>query len=327
MLLKRIKAPTLNEALEKVQAECGPDALVVETQHSASGCIIVAARPPEKGSRDVQKAAPLRRWTRGFTALAEQALRLGISNRVITAVEDALIGTSVNLERPGDPALPGLATRVLEALIHTDPLALPEHRITAFVGPTGVGKTTTLAKIAAKARRDNGQDIAILSLDTYRIAAVEQLRAFTDMMEVPFEVCFTPLDLRQALDRHAAADRIFIDTTGRSPFDKDAIDLMAATVGVGRGTSVLCMPAGLRRADAQAVLTGYRRLSPQAVVLTKWDETEVPGETLSLLIEQGIPVSHVTTGQEVPEDIVVANAMTLAASAFCLDEQVAEEVL
>ncbi|MHC4515821.1 MAG: flagellar biosynthesis protein FlhF [Planctomycetota bacterium] len=327
MLIKRFTAPSLNEALQKVQTECGEHALVIETRHTRAGCLVVAAKPPQKGSREVAKAAPLHRWTKGFAPLARQARRFGMSRRVVTAVEDALIGTRVSLDQPGDPALPGVATKVLRALIQTEPLKLPAWRITTLVGPTGVGKTTTLAKLAARAHRDQGDRIAIISLDTYRVAAVEQLRAFADMLEVPFEVAFTPLDLRRALERHAGADRIFIDTTGRSPFDTDSLALMAGTIQVARGKSVLCMPAGLRRLDAEAVLTGYRRLSTASVILTKWDETEVPGEALSLLIEQGMSIAYVTVGQEVPEDIVTADTTVLAASAFCIEDHIVQEVL
>ncbi len=327
MLIKRFRAPSLNEALQKVQTECGEHALVIETRHTKDGCLVVAARPPEEASREVAKSAPSHRWTKGFTLLAKQARRFGMSKRVVTAIEDALIGTSVTLDQPGDPALPGVAMKVLKALIRTQLLDLPAWRITTFVGPTGVGKTTTLAKVAARAHRHHGDTIAIISLDTYRVAAVEQLRAFADMLEVPFEVAFTPLDLRRALERHAEADRVFIDTTGRSPYDIDSVSLMAGTVQVARGRSVLCMPAGLRRLDAEAVLTGYRKLSPASVILTKWDETEVPGETLSLLIEQGMSIAYVTVGQEVPEDIMIADTTALAASAFHLEERVVEEAL
>ncbi len=327
MLMRRFKAPSLNEALSKVQDECGEHALVIETRHTKDGCLVVAAKPPEKGSRETAKAAPLQRWTKGFSPLAKQARRFGMSRRVVTAVEDALIGTSVRLDQPGDPALPGVATKVLKALIQTEPLNLPAWRITTFVGPTGVGKTTTLAKLAAKAHRDQGDRVAIISLDTYRVAAVEQLRAFADMLDVAFEVAFTPLDLRRALRRHDRADRIFIDTTGRSPHDTDSVALMAGTIQVARGKSVLCMPAGLRRVDAKAVLAGYGVLSPASVILTKWDETQVPGESLSLLIEQGMSIAHVTIGQEVPQDIITADTMTLAASVFGIEDHVAEEIL
>jgi flagellar biosynthesis GTPase FlhF len=327
MLIKRFMAPSLSEALQKVQTECGEHALLIETRHTRNGCLVIAARPPQDAHNEVTRSAPGHGWTKGFRPLARKARRFGMSKRVVTAIEDALIGTSVKLERPGDPALPGVAMKVLKALIRTRGMDLPQWRITTFVGPTGVGKTTTLAKLAARAHRDRGESVAIISLDTYRVAAVEQLRAFADMLEVPFDVAFTPLDLRRALQRHHEADRVFIDTTGRSPYDLDSVSLMAGTVQVARGKTVLCMPAGLRRRDAEAVVNGYRRLSPAGVILTKWDETEVPGEALSLLVELGLPIAYVTVGQEVPKDIVSADTTALAASVFGLDERVVEEAL
>ena len=103
MLMRRFIAPSMNEALQKVAASCGEHALVIETQHTKDGCLVVAATPPKKGSHETAKAAPLQRWTKGFSALAKQARGFGMSRRVVTAVEDALIGTSVRLDQPGDP--------------------------------------------------------------------------------------------------------------------------------------------------------------------------------------------------------------------------------
>lgn len=337
MLMKRYSAPTLDEALAQMTRECGPDAMLVETRRSANGYVVVGGRQGEqkKRSGEPRKRTPKQedgtdfrpsQFTRGFRSLAEHALGFGLHGAVLRAVEKALLGTRIQLQEPGDPALPGVAGKVLKALIPTTD-SLP--RVAALVGPTGVGKTTTLAKLAAQATRDEGQRVAIITTDTYRIAAVEQLRAFADMLQVPFEVAFTPQDLARAVQRHSGMDRVFIDTTGRGPFDRDAVAQLQGTLGtIGDPDfgSALCMPATSRRRDGMAILDRFLPLGCKQVILTKWDETEAPGEAMSLCMERGLPIARITVGQEVPEDIVPACAGTLAAAALDLDETTAARV-
>ena len=323
MLLKRIEAETLGAALDKVRAECGADALLVETRRKDGGYVVLAARP---GRRDATPPrvrengeAPRRRWSPGFAPLAAGATRFGLAPAVLEAVEQALLGTRVRLDQAGDPAVAGLATRVLQALVRTTAMTLPDWRVVAFVGPTGAGKTTTLAKVAALAARDAGERLALVTLDTYRVAAVEQLRAYAEMLAVPLEVAFTPMDLRAALKKHRDADRILIDTSGRGPYDRGALEALAGTLRPARARLALCLPAAARRSDAALALESFARGEPDAVVLTKWDETPRPGEVLSLLIEQGLALSHVAVGQQVPEDLVRADGGSLAAAAFGLE--------
>jgi flagellar biosynthesis protein FlhF len=322
MLLQRFEAKTLPQALERVRAECGDDALVVETRPTRGGYLVVAARAdsPPRRPRDQADALPQRllaKWTRGFQPLADKATDFGLSDTVLQAVEKALLGTRVDLRQPGDPALPALASRVLGALVRTEARveAPGAFRATAVVGPTGVGKTTTLAKLAARAR-DRGESVAIITLDTYRMAAVEQLRAFADLLAVPFEVAFTPADLRTLLKTHAGCDRILIDTTGRSPRDRTAMPMLEGQLRAVGASTLLCLAAGTRARDCRVVLDAYEPLGIGAVCLTKWDETVAPGEALAAVIEAGLPLSHLCVGQEVPTDIMTADALQLARAAF-----------
>jgi flagellar biosynthesis GTPase FlhF len=322
MLLKRFEARTLPQALARVRAECGDDALLVETKATRTGFVVVAARPQPANARAADDAAAARpaRWTRGFQQLAEAATGFGLPDAVLRAVENALLGTRVDLSLPGDPAVPGLAAKVLASLVRCDRGVEdcdPAFRAIALVGPTGVGKTTTLAKLAARAR-DRGERVAILTLDTYRMAAVEQLRAYADLLATPFEVCFTATDLRRALRTHADADRVFVDTTGRSPADRDALPLLEGNLRAGECATMLCLAAGTRGRDARVVLDAFAPLGLDAVCLTKWDETVAPGEALGAVVERGLPLSHVCFGQEVPQDIVAADPQALADAAFDL---------
>ena len=206
-------------------------------------------------------------------------------------------------------------------MTQTKGLLLPRPTATPWLAVAGakggVGKTTTLGKLAARAVA-SGQDVAIVTVDTYRVAAVEQLRAFADLLEVPMDVAFTPQDLRRTLQRHSSRDRVFIDTTGRSPFDRDALAAGNAALP-GKGIArLLCLHAGARRRDADAAIDAWDRAGIDGVCLTKWDETEVPGEALSAVAERGLRCTHLGIGQEVPADIVAADAAGLARAAFDL---------
>jgi flagellar biosynthesis protein FlhF len=328
MLLKRFERKTLAEALDAVRSDCGADALVVETKPTRSGYLVVAARPesavPQRNQAGVLPQPS--KWTRGFQPLADQATDFGLSTTVLHAVERALLGTKVDLSRPGDPAVPNLASRILAALVRTEPgvedRTVARFRTLALVGPTGVGKTTTLAKLAARAR-NRGEKVAIVTLDTYRVAAVEQLRAFADLLDVPFSIAFTPADLKRHLAQHADCDRIFVDTTGRSPRDRESMPLLEGTLRSGGCATLLCLAAGTRSRDCKVVLDAYEPLGLDAVCLTKWDETVSPGEAVSAVVEHGLPLCHITIGQEVPADILAVDASQLADAAFAPAEATA----
>ena len=233
MLLKRIEAKTLPEAIERVRTECGADALVVETRPTRDGFLVVASKPePEVTHRDQAGSASfLSKWTRGFRPMAEKATDFGLSKPILQAVERALLGTKVELARPGDPALPNLASRVMAALIHQEPRfeSADGFRTVALVGPTGVGKTTTLAKLAARAK-ERGERVAIITLDTYRMAAVEQLRSFAELLDVPFSVALSTQDVRRVIDENQFADRIYIDTIGKSPRSRESLPTLQRTL-------------------------------------------------------------------------------------------------
>ncbi len=329
MLLRRFEAKTLDTALRLVRKELGDDALLVETRQTARGFLVVAAEagtdprtvatPAREPAVTIPRAAPPREpeWTPGFRDLATHGLGFGLSVDVLRAVERALGGTRVNLTAPGDPAVPKLATRILQGLVPTTTLDPERFAVTALIGPTGVGKTTTLAKLAARFQKA-GERVAVITIDTYRIAAVEQLRAYADLLQAEFEVAFTPAELQRAVTKaREGHDRVLVDTTGRSPLDARSLGALRATLrGSAEVARLLCLPAGMRRADAAEALRGFDGLAPDALVLTKWDETRQPGEVFSLAIERNFPMSHVAVGQEVPDDLVVADARALAIHAL-----------
>ena len=188
-----------------------------------------------------------------------------------------------------------------------------ETRIVAVVGPTGVGKTTTIAKLAANYRLREQRRVGLITVDTYRIAAVEQLRTYADIIDLPMEVVATPRELRAAIDRLSGQELILVDTAGRSPRDEVKIQELKSLLGECRADEVhlvlSCVSGGLslRRTAAR-----FAALGVTALVLTKLDEVSALGGVLPLLRHTRLPVSYVTDGQNVPDDIEAADARKLA---------------
>ncbi|MAD79073.1 MAG: hypothetical protein CMJ51_06850 [Planctomycetaceae bacterium] len=186
-------------------------------------------------------------------------------------------------------------------------------RTIAFVGPTGVGKTTTLAKIAATLTLRDGLKVGMVTADTYRISAVDQLRTYADILEVPLEVAGDTDSMREALARCQGLDAILIDTPGRSQNDTDSLAELRAIMDAARPHETHLVLSGtaaervlMREAEA------FAGLGPDRVVLTKLDEAVAFGMLVSVVRRIGRRISWVTTGQEVPRDVERATGTRLA---------------
>ena len=186
-------------------------------------------------------------------------------------------------------------------------------RLAALVGPTGVGKTTTIAKLAANFRLKEKCRVGLITVDTYRIAAVEQLRTYADIIDLPMHVVSTPRDMRETVDRMSHLDLILLDTAGRSPKDEVRIQELKVFLneaGADDVHLVLSSVAGAR--TLQHTVEQFGVVGPTSLILTKLDEADGVGNLLPLLRNGGLPLSYLTDGQNVPDDIAVANAHRLA---------------
>jgi len=197
---------------------------------------------------------------------------------------------------------------------------LPFHRndgsgplVYVIVGPTGVGKTTTLAKLASKCVLGMGLNIGLLTMDTFRIAGVDQLREYSELLGVELAVAFSGRELSRQLQNFAGKDVIFIDTPGRSQFDSFGInDIRKNLASLPRAFVLLTVGAGIRAEDAESVYASYSVLEPQALILSKTDEaSRCDGLTRLLEISQ-LPIAYLTDGQRVPEDIHQASPGVVA---------------
>jgi len=186
-------------------------------------------------------------------------------------------------------------------------------RIIALVGPTGVGKTTTTAKLAAMYALNRGNKVALITMDIFRVGAVEQLKTYTKIMGIPLEVASTPKELERAVERHADSDLILIDTAGRSHKDADKLDEMKGFLETTIQADIyLCLSATTKDRELEEILNRFSIFPISKVVFTKLDECESVGCIVNLLLKANLQIAYFTTGQRVPEDIEVATSEKLA---------------
>tara|TARA_R100000789_G_scaffold100254_4_gene109474 strand:+ start:13901 stop:15187 length:1287 start_codon:yes stop_codon:yes gene_type:complete len=179
-----------------------------------------------------------------------------------------------------------------------------QQKIVAMVGPTGVGKTTTIAKLAANFRLRDNVRMGLITVDTYRIAAVDQLRTYAEIIDLPMKVVSTAVEMKQAVAEFAGMDLILIDTAGRSPRDEVKLQELKAVLGdivVDDVHLVLSATTGYRHLRTTA--EQFKSVGLTSVILTKLDEAPSLGAILNITSKLGLPLSYLTTGQNVPKDI------------------------
>lgn len=187
-------------------------------------------------------------------------------------------------------------------------------KVVFFVGTTGVGKTTTIAKIASKFVVEEKKKLALLTADTYRIAASEQLRTYANILEVPFRVIYTPEELGDAIKDFSSYDYILVDTAGHSQNNDKQRDDMADFVKFAQGKAeqeiYLVVSATTKYKDLKSIADKYKKMFDYKMIFTKLDETSEYGNLLNMKIYTGASMSYITCGQNVPEDIETFNAQS-----------------
>jgi flagellar biosynthesis protein FlhF len=215
------------------------------------------------------------------------------------------LGPTAGARANEEVQLRALVTRLLG---DAAPLCNPGSRVAALVGPTGVGKTTTIAKLAAHAHLVERKRVAIVSLDDQRIGSTTQLRAYANLLELPLITATAAGGLPRALASVRDADLVLVDTAGISPGRRDDFDELARRLArAGEPvTTHLCIAASTRIEELERILHLYGVTEPSAVIATKVDEAVAIGTAVAARTKSGAPLSFVTTGQQVPEDLATA---------------------
>lgn len=234
------------------------------------------------------------------------------------------------IERVRGEAMPselsdaGLATAHVERMIESEiqtsgPLMVEpgRRRLVALVGPTGVGKTTTIAKLAANFRLREKRRVGLITVDTYRIAAVEQLRTYADIIDLPMHVVSTPREMRSAVQQMADLDLILMDTAGRSPRDEVKLQELRAFLGEAQADDVLLVLSAMSgAATLSRTAERFAEVGTTGLIVTKLDEATGLGNLLPALRHSKLPLTYVTDGQNVPDDIETADARRLVLRMF-----------
>lgn len=185
-------------------------------------------------------------------------------------------------------------------------------KVLVLVGPTGVGKTTTIAKLAGRYALIENKKTGLITVDTYRIGAIEQLRTYADIMNIPFRVVMTIKEMETAVDSMKDCDVILIDTTGRSSKNAMQISELRAFVNKTNSENIhLVISCTTKNKDIDIIINGYKQLNYKNVIITKLDETSTYGSILNIVEKSKVPISFVTVGQSVPDDIKIMSSEQL----------------
>ncbi|MEE8169388.1 MAG: flagellar biosynthesis protein FlhF [Phycisphaerae bacterium] len=251
-----------------------------------------------------------------YTRLVGQQVAEELARRL---VEDARrIARNDNAGATPDKAtVRRLLTRLIaESIPERKPFAASSDgraRVAALIGPTGVGKTTTVAKLAAAFKLRDGRRVGLITVDTYRIAAVEQLRVYANILDVPLEVVQSPAEMAQAVARLRDCDLILIDTAGRSPRDDARLGELKAFLAAAAPDEVhLVLASNASEPAVTEAIDRFSALKPDRLIFTKLDEAVGFGLLLNVLSSVNLRMSFLTTGQSVPADIEAASAQRVA---------------
>ncbi len=187
-----------------------------------------------------------------------------------------------------------------------DPIS-DNQRVFLFVGPTGVGKTTTIAKLAAKLSLVDNKKVAFITADTYRIAAVDQLKTYSEILGIPLTVIYEPADVKEAIYKYSDKDIILIDTAGRSHKDKEIVtDTQELINNIENPNIFLVISMVTRYEDIKNILSAYDFIEDYNIIFTKLDEASSFSNIVNAKVYSKRALSYLTTGQSVPDDIEVA---------------------
>lgn len=346
MKVRRYLVNTMPEAMEAIRRDLGPEAVIISTRQVRSGtgwarwwrpkklevtaavddqpvATAVAGNYAQLQREIVEikellhRSSSLNREDAGLPERIrdwkEVLTRLEINEEIIAQLLQQMTAATGMGSEPDPAGLQDELLRHLAAIFQRVDGHGSPRRILAFIGPTGVGKTTTLAKLAARLAILKGKQVSLVTTDTYRIGATEQLRTYGEIMGLPVEVVMTPREFGQVLERHHQADAILVDTPGRSP--QSAVyrrELERYLACMPEADIFLVLSCTTKSSDLLQIATTYQKLGANKLIFTKLDETAFLGSIVNIVEATGLPVSYLAVGQNVPDDLVEAHPEELA---------------
>lgn len=263
---------------------------------------------PESTSTEVvteEKSSELMKFEKLlYSKMIENEVNETYANQIIDEMEK-----HCKPNMPFDQALANIYQKMILKFGKPDMItpAANGPKVVFFIGPTGVGKTTTIAKIASKFSVEGKRKVALLTADTYRIAAAEQLRTYADILEVPFRVIYTVEEIENSLKDFKDYDYIFVDTAGHSHQNEiqkaNMNEFIHSVDGRVEKEVYLVVSATTKYRDLLSIADSYSEMTEYKLIFTKLDETITLGNLLNLKLYTGAPLSYVTCGQNVPDDI------------------------
>lgn len=320
--LRDFPQPTASaaEAIQQLQHELAAVKLALSQATQAKGASVL---PTINGGEKWSSTAKLDQWYRQFMArgissqLAQQIVRAIANELNLWALEDQTI-LNKHLHWQLARRLKTTSFPFLAQLPAQTPAQSGQPYVLTIVGPTGVGKTTTIAKLAATlARSYPTLSLLIITIDTFRVAAIPQITTFGEILGVPVEVAYSPEHLATLIAANQQRHLILVDTPGRSQRAATGLIELGDYLSVLPTKKVhLALAAGTKYEDMKQTVDAYRSISLDEMIFTKVDETNSFGTAYTLACETELPLSFLTTGQHVPEDIEVATSDRVANLVF-----------
>lgn len=321
MRLKRYIAPTMTDALKLIKSELGPDAVILATRkikgEDGKTSLEITAAVDKPLAENKPSAATERLLEHTLRAPVEMPAPYSLAGLLqahgllpqvcdrITRAVTALMDTGFNEE----DGLEMVLSKLIPFRQSID--VLPKGHVLMLVGPTGAGKTTTLAKLAVR-QRMAGHTVGLITLDTYKIGGIEQLGIYADALKESLHVAKTSEELDAALQACANVDHIFIDTAGINPFEQSRLADLAMRLE-GRNVDVaVVLPANLNAAELTTLPRAFKKLAPRHLILSKLDETAHLGGVINAAVESGLSICLAADGQRVPQDLIELDAASLA---------------
>ena len=304
---KEVKEEPVVEPVEEKKLDTLAE--IIEKQISSEGSL------KEQESKKIEQEKE-QRSEKVRTLLYNQFLRNEVDEKYAhMLVEDVTMPSEK--EEALDAVLANVYQRIVLKLGQPQVIKLNQKkpRVCFFIGSTGVGKTTTIAKIASLFKLEKKAKVALITSDTYRIAAVEQLKTYANILSLPIRVVYTPVEMEQAVKDYADYDLVLVDTAGRSPKNAQQMDELAdllSSVPVEQREVYLVLSATTKYKDLKQIVSIYRDISDYRIVFTKLDETSCYGNILNIRLDTNAALSYVTCGQIVPDDLGMLNAQAIA---------------